>query len=65
MNYQEMLNDLFEREKICWEMASLFLRNKDAHGLHDAGVEIQALQRAISTLKDLNNDEHNPNDHDL
>ena len=53
MNKEQMLNDLIEREKICWEMASLFLRNKDAHGLHDAGVEIQALQRAILTLKEL------------
>jgi hypothetical protein len=34
-------------------MASVFLGNNDAHGLHDMGVEIQALQRAINELEKL------------
>jgi hypothetical protein len=41
------IKSLKEREKICWRMAKVFLENKDAHGIHDMGVELQALQRAI------------------
>jgi hypothetical protein len=48
---QEVLNSLGRREKICWDMAEVFLQNKDAHGIHDMGVEIQALQRAIAEIK--------------
>jgi hypothetical protein len=48
---QEVLNSLDHREKICWDMAEVFLQNKDAHGIHDMGVEIQALQRAIAEIK--------------
>lgn len=47
------LLSLQERERICWDMAKVFLENKDAHGIHDMGVEIQALQRAIQELKHL------------
>jgi hypothetical protein len=32
-------------------MARVFLENKDAHGIHDMGVEIQALQRAILEVR--------------
>jgi hypothetical protein len=49
----ENLKSLTEREKICWDMARVFLENKDAHGIHDMGVEIQALQRAITELSKL------------
>jgi hypothetical protein len=49
----ENLKSLTEREKICWDMARVFLENKDAHGIHDMGVEIQALQRAITELNKL------------
>jgi hypothetical protein len=48
---QEVLDSLDRREKICWDMAEVFLQNKDAHGIHDMGVEIQALQRAIAEIK--------------
>ena len=51
---QEVLNSLDRREKICWGMAEVFLQNKDAHGIHDMGVEIQALQRAITEIKRIN-----------
>ena len=51
---QATLDNLQYREKICWDMAEVFLQNKDAHGIHDMGVEIQALQRAITELKGLN-----------
>lgn len=44
---------LEEREKACWGMAKVFLENRDAHGIHDMGVEIQALQRAIQEIKRL------------
>lgn len=52
-----MIKERIERiktlETICWEMASVFLENKDAHGIHDMGVEIQALQRAIAEIEKL------------
>ena len=44
------IEELKNLERICWEMAGVFLDNKDAHGIHDMGVEIQALQRAIAEL---------------
>jgi hypothetical protein len=50
---QEALDSLKYREKICWDMAEVFLQNRDAHGIHDMGVEIQALQRAIAELEKL------------
>lgn len=50
---QDALDALEYREKVCWDMADVFLMNKDAHGLHDMGVEIQALQRAIAEIKGL------------
>jgi hypothetical protein len=34
-------------------MARVFLENRDAHGIHDMGVEIQALQRAILEVRRL------------
>lgn len=50
---KEKILKLKERETICWSMAKVFLENKDAHGVHDMGVEIQALQRAIAELTEL------------
>ena len=49
----QVLLSLKEREKICWEMAKVFLENKDAHGVMDMGAELQALQRAIQELNKL------------
>jgi hypothetical protein len=51
---EEVLDNLEYRETICWCMAEVFLQNKDAHGIHDMGVEIQALQRAIAEIKRIN-----------
>ena len=51
---QTILDSLGYRENICWDMAEVFLQNRDAHGIHDMGVEIQALQRAITEIKRLN-----------
>ena len=45
--------DIRSRIRNCWGMAEMFLKNKDAHGLHDSGVEIQALQRALAELEKL------------
>jgi hypothetical protein len=45
-NFQP-LADLKDRERICWDMASVFLRNKDAHGLMDVGAELQSLALAL------------------
>jgi hypothetical protein len=53
-NKQEIIDDLRYRENICWDMSEVFLMNRDAHGLHDMGVEIQALQRARLELEKLN-----------
>lgn len=49
----KVLLSLKEREEICWEMARVFLENKDAHGVMDMGAELQALQRASSELEKL------------
>ena len=51
--HTQVLLNLQERERVCWEMARVFLENRDAHGIHDMGVEIQALQRAIQEIKRL------------
>jgi hypothetical protein len=51
--HTQVLLSLHEREAACWGMAKVFLENKDAHGIHDMGVEIQALQRAIQEIKRL------------
>lgn len=51
--HTQVLLSLQEREVACWGMAKVFLENKDAHGIHDMGVEIQALQRAIQEIKRL------------
>ena len=51
---QEVLDNLKYREEVCWDMAEVFLQNRDAHGIHDMGVEIQALQRTITEIKRLN-----------
>lgn len=49
----ELICDLIDRESVCWQMAKVFLENKDAHGIHDMGVEIQALQRARQELEKI------------
>jgi hypothetical protein len=42
-------------------MAKVFLENRDAHGIHDMGVEIQALQRAILEVRKIvNGSDNNP-----
>jgi hypothetical protein len=50
---EEALDSLGYREMICWDMAEVFLMNRDAHGIHDMGVEIQAIQRAKQELEKL------------
>ena len=47
----ERIAALKEREAICWAMSGVFLHAKDAHGLHDMGVEIQGIQWAIRELE--------------
>jgi hypothetical protein len=34
-------------------MAKMFLDQRDPHGLHDIGVEIEGLRRAQAELKEL------------
>jgi len=50
---KERIEALRVREAVCWEMAGVFLHAKDAHGLHDMGVEIQGIQWAIRELENL------------
>ena len=53
MEISEILSSLKQREEICWQMAWVFLTNKDAHGIMDMGAELQALKRAIEELQKL------------
>lgn len=50
---QDRIDALRHREKACWEMAGVFLHAKDAHGLHDMGVEIQGIQWALRELEEF------------
>jgi len=50
---RDSIKALKDREEVCWSMVTVFLFNKDAHGIHDMGVEIQALQRAQQELLKL------------
>ena len=50
-NLANQIAALKEREAICWDMAGVFLHGRDAHGLHDMGVEIQGIQWAIRELE--------------
>ena len=47
----DKIKSLTIREHICWNMAEVFLHARDAHGLHDMGVEIQGIQWALRELK--------------
>ena len=53
MSPEERIEALQDRVRICWEMAGVFLQAKDAHGLHDMGVEIQGINWAIRELEAL------------
>ena len=50
---QEAIANLRWREAKCWDMAEVFLLNRDAHGVMDMGAELQSLQRAINELEKL------------
>lgn len=51
---KQLIESLKFRENACWNMTKVFFENKDAHGIHDMGVELQALQRAILELNKIN-----------
>jgi hypothetical protein len=48
---EEQIAALRKREAVCWDMSEVFLHARDAHGLHDMGVEIQGIQWAIRELE--------------
>ena len=50
---QEAIDNLRWREAKCWDMAEVFLLNRDAHGVMDMGAELQSLQRAINEIERL------------
>lgn len=49
----DLLDSLRNREESAWAMAAMFLENRDAHGVMDAGSELESLRRAISELEKL------------
>jgi len=49
------IESLRKREKVCWDMSEVFLHARDAHGLHDMGVEIQGIQWALRELQKVTN----------
>lgn len=50
---REAIKSIESRQETCWAMARVFMQNRDAHGVHDMGVEIQALDRAKTELENL------------
>jgi hypothetical protein len=50
---QEALDNIQWREEKCWDMAEVFLQNRDAHGVMDMGAELQALQRAAAEIRKI------------
>ena len=52
---EDVLKSLRKREEAAWGMASMFLENRDAHGVMDAGSELESLRRAISEIEKLEN----------
>jgi hypothetical protein len=54
---QEAIDSIRYREAKCWDMAEVFLMNRDAHGIHDMGVELQALERARKEIEKLSDHE--------
>jgi len=48
-----LLASLRKREDAAWGMASMFLENRDAHGVMDAGSELESLRRAITEIEKL------------
>lgn len=50
---EDLLESLRKREEAAWGMASMFLENRDAHGVMDAGSELESLRRAISEIEKL------------
>ena len=50
---EDLLDSLRKREEAAWGMASMFLENRDAHGVMDAGSELESLRRAVFELEKL------------
>jgi hypothetical protein len=50
---EDILKSLRKREEAAWGMASMFLENRDAHGVMDAGSELESLRRAIYEIERL------------
>ena len=51
LSREELLRDLRDQENKCWQMADVFMRRGDPHGLHDIGVEIESIRRAIHSVE--------------
>lgn len=49
----EAIKAIENKEETCWAMIRVFLENRNAYGLHNMSVEIQALQRAKAELAKL------------
>ena len=55
----ERIDALRKRERVCWDMSEVFLHARDAHGLHDMGVEIQGIQWALRELEAITEGQSN------
>lgn len=45
--------DLEQQRRVYWDMAGVFIRNRDSRGLQSVSVELQALDRAITEINKL------------
>lgn len=52
-SFDEALKDLYTELSACWQMAEIYLRKKDARGLHNVGLEIQAIDKAINEIEKI------------
>ncbi len=46
--------DTLERDiHSCWNMMEVFMRSRDARGIHNTSIEIQTLERTLTEIKKL------------
>ena len=52
-SFDQVLKDLYIEQSACWQMAEIYLRKKDARGLHNVGLEIQTIDKAINEIEKI------------
>jgi hypothetical protein len=53
---KEIIEDLEARKQHFWNAIAVYTKQRDAHGVMDMAVEVQAVQYAINSLKELLDD---------